>query len=111
MARLTLKERFIDPRSPSRRPRRAAYALPTLFTAGNIFLGFIAILRSIEGALFGAGGNLGANPHFEVAAKGIGAAAVRDGLEGPNAPMTNTGSDVGRELGLLAEVLTFCIAH
>ena len=42
MPRLTFKQRFLDPRSPSRRPRRAAYALPTLFTAGNIFLGFIA---------------------------------------------------------------------
>src|SRR5258705_7266591 len=110
MARLTLKERFIDPRSPSRRPRRAAYALPTLFTAGNIFLGFIAILRSIEGALFGAGGNLGANPHFEVAAKAIGAAVVLDGLDGRIARMTNTVSDFGREMDSLADVITFGIA-
>jgi CDP-diacylglycerol--serine O-phosphatidyltransferase len=110
MARLTLKERFIDPRSPSKRPRRAAYALPTLFTAGNIFLGFIAILRSIEGALFGAGGNLGANPHFEVAAKAIGAAVVLDGLDGRIARMTNTVSDFGREMDSLADVITFGIA-
>ncbi len=54
MARLTFKERFFDPRSPARRSRRAAYALPTLFTAGNIFLGFIAIVRAMEGALLGA---------------------------------------------------------
>jgi CDP-diacylglycerol--serine O-phosphatidyltransferase len=110
MARLTLKERFIDPRSPSKRPRRAAYALPTLFTAGNIFLGFIAILRSIEGALFGAGGHLGANPHFEVAAKAIGAAVVLDGLDGRIARMTNTVSDFGREMDSLADVITFGIA-
>jgi CDP-diacylglycerol--serine O-phosphatidyltransferase len=110
MARLTFKERFIDPRSPSRRPRRAAYALPTLFTAGNIFLGFIAILRSIEGALFGAGGHLGANPHFEVAAKAIGAAVVLDGLDGRIARMTNTVSDFGREMESLADVITFGIA-
>jgi CDP-diacylglycerol---serine O-phosphatidyltransferase len=110
MPRLTLKERFIDPRSPSKRPRRAAYALPTLFTAGNIFLGFIAILRSIEGALFGAQGNLGANPHFEVAAKAIGAAVVLDGLDGRIARMTNTVSDFGREMDSLADVITFGIA-
>jgi CDP-diacylglycerol--serine O-phosphatidyltransferase len=110
MARLTLKERFIDPRSPSKRPRRAAYALPTLFTAGNIFLGFIAILRSIEGALFGSSGNLGANPHFEVAAKAIGAAVVLDGLDGRIARMTNTVSDFGREMDSLADVITFGIA-
>src|SRR5258708_12761550 len=110
MARVTLEERFIDPRSPSGRPRRAAYALPTLFTAGNIFLGFIAILRYIEGALFGAGGHLGANPHFEVAAKAIGAAVVLDGLDGRIARMTNTVSDFGREMDSLADVITFGIA-
>ena len=32
-----------------RRPPRAAYALPTLFTAGNIFLGYLSIIRSIQG--------------------------------------------------------------
>ena len=47
----TFRERFIDPRSPDRRPRRAAYVLPTLFTSGNIFLGFLAILQSFQGAL------------------------------------------------------------
>ena len=34
-----------------KRPPRAAYALPTLFTAGNIFLGFLSIIRSIQGAM------------------------------------------------------------
>src|SRR6202795_3636615 len=110
MARLTLKERFFDPRPPSRRPRRAAYALPTLFTAGNIFLGFIAIIRSIQGALFGATGQLGSNPHFEVAAKAIGVAVVLDGLDGRIARMTNTCSDFGREMDSLADVITFGIA-
>jgi CDP-diacylglycerol--serine O-phosphatidyltransferase len=110
MARLTFKQRFIDPRSPSRRPRRAAYALPTLFTAGNIFLGFIAIIRAIEGALLGATGQLGNNPHFEVAAKAIGVAVVLDGLDGRIARMTNTTSDFGREMDSLADVITFGIA-
>ena len=31
------KDRLIDPQSPDRRPRRAAYALPTLFTAAEHF--------------------------------------------------------------------------
>src|SRR5882724_11229380 len=110
MARLTFKQRFFDPRSPSRRPRRAAYALPTLFTAGNIFLGFIAIIRAIEGALYGASGHLGSNPHFEVAAKAIGVAVVLDGLDGRIARMTNTVSDFGREMDSLADVITFGIA-
>ncbi|HEX5228905.1 MAG TPA: CDP-diacylglycerol--serine O-phosphatidyltransferase, partial [Bryobacteraceae bacterium] len=110
MARLTFKERFFDPRPPARRPRRAAYALPTLFTAGNIFLGFLAILRSVEGALLAASGQLGANPHFEVAAKAIGAAVVLDGLDGRIARMTNTTSAFGREMDSLADVVTFGIA-
>jgi CDP-diacylglycerol---serine O-phosphatidyltransferase len=110
MPRLTWKQRFFDPRSPSRRPRRAAYALPTLFTAGNIFLGFIAIIRAIEGALFGASGQLGQNPNFEVAAKAIGVAVVLDGLDGRIARMTNTCSDFGREMDSLADVITFGIA-
>jgi CDP-diacylglycerol--serine O-phosphatidyltransferase len=110
MARLSFKERFFDSRPLSRRPRRAAYALPTLFTAGNIFLGFIAIIRSLEGALLGASGQLGNNPHFEVAAKAIGAAVVLDGLDGRIARMTNTVSAFGREMDSLADVVTFGIA-
>lgn len=110
MARLTFRQRFFDPRPPARRPRRAAYALPTLFTAGNIFLGFIAILRSVEGALLAASGQLGSNPQFEVAAKAIGAAVVLDGLDGRIARMTNTTSAFGREMDSLADVITFGIA-
>jgi len=110
MAKLTFKQRFFDPRSPARRSRRSAYALPTLFTAGNIFLGFIAIVRSIQGALLGASGQLGANPDFEVAAKAIGIAVVLDGLDGRIARLTNTTSDFGREMDSLADVITFGIA-
>ncbi len=110
MANLSFKRRFFDPRSPARRPRRAAYALPTLFTAGNIFLGFIAIVRSIQGALHGAAGQLGSNPDFEFAAKAIGVAVVLDGLDGRIARLTNTVSDFGREMDSLADVITFGIA-
>ena len=110
MPRLTFKERFLEPRPFPRRPRRAAYALPTLFTAGNIFLGFLAILRAVEGALLASGGQLGANPHFQVAAKAIGAAVVLDGLDGRIARMTNTVSAFGREMDSLADVITFGIA-
>ena len=110
MAKLTWRERFTGPQTAGRRPRRAAYALPTLFTAGNIFLGFLAILRSIHGALTAAGGQLGSNPQFEVAAKAIGVAVVLDGLDGRIARLTNTVSDFGREMDSLADVITFGIA-
>ena len=108
--KLNLSERLIDPRSPDRRPRRAAYALPTLFTAGNVFLGFLAILKAFEGALLARSGQMGSNPHFELAAKMIGLAVFLDGLDGRIARMTNTTSDFGREMDSLADAITFGIA-
>lgn len=92
-----------------RKPPRAAYALPTAFTAGNIFLGFIAILRSIQGAL-----NLGhpdlAALDFSFAAQTIGVAMILDGVDGRVARLTNTTSDFGREMDSLSDVISFGIA-
>jgi CDP-diacylglycerol--serine O-phosphatidyltransferase len=105
-----LRERLIDPKSPDRRPRRAAYALPTLFTAGNIFLGFLSILQSFRGSMMAALGGLGAPEHFAIAAKAIGAAVFLDGLDGRIARMTNTTSEFGREMDSLADVISFGIA-
>ena len=105
-----LRERLVDPRSPDRRPRRAAFAIPTLFTAGNIFLGYISILRSFKGAMAAAAGTPGADDHFAMAAKAIGAAVFLDGLDGRIARMTNTTSDFGREMDSLADVISFGIA-
>ncbi|HWC99737.1 MAG TPA: CDP-diacylglycerol--serine O-phosphatidyltransferase [Candidatus Sulfopaludibacter sp.] len=105
-----LRERLVDPRSPDRRPRKAAYALPTLFTAGNIFLGYISILRCFRGAMLSAAGLAGAPEQFVVAAQAIGAAVVLDGLDGRIARMTNTTSDFGREMDSLADVISFGIA-
>lgn len=110
MKGLTFRERFIDPRSPDRRPRRAAYVLPTLFTSGNIFLGFLAILQSFQGALEAQSGDYGPNPHFALAAKAIGFAVFFDGLDGRIARITNTVSDFGRELDSIADVVTFGLA-
>jgi CDP-diacylglycerol---serine O-phosphatidyltransferase len=95
---------------PHKRPPRAAYALPTLFTAGNIFLGYLSIIRSIQGVM-----NFGVNPalaaqDFDVAAKTIGLAVVLDGLDGRIARMTNTTSEFGRELDSLADIISFGIA-
>jgi CDP-diacylglycerol---serine O-phosphatidyltransferase len=104
------REKLIDPNSPDRRPRRAAYALPTLFTAGNVFLGFYAILQVFEGAMQ-MYSNASAAPHyFETAAIAIGVAVFLDGLDGRIARMTNTVSDFGREMDSLADVITFGIA-
>ncbi len=105
-----LKDRLADPKSPERRPRRAAYALPTLFTAGNIFLGYISILRSFEGANLATAGSADAHLAFANAAKAIGAAFLLDGLDGRIARMTNTTSEFGREMDSLADVISFGIA-
>src|SRR5260370_39574527 len=90
--------------------RRAAYALPTLFTAGNIYLAFLAILRTFEASMAAKAGSLGSNADFPVAAKAIGLAVVLDGLDGRIARMTHTVSEFGREMDSLADVITFGIA-
>ncbi len=107
---LRLRERLIDPHSPDHRPRRAAYALPTLFTAGNVYLGFYAILQIFQGAMQVAQGMAGAHVHFHFAAIAIIVAVFLDGLDGRIARMTNTVSDFGREMDSLADVIAFGIA-
>ena len=107
---MRLRDTLIDPHSPDRRPRRAAYALPTLFTAGNIFLGFYAILKVFEGAMAAALGQADSARHFQQAAMAIGGAVFFDGLDGRIARMTHTVSEFGRELDSLADVITFGIA-
>src|SRR5579883_1153642 len=107
---MSLRERLIDPRSPDRRPRRAAYALPTLFTAANIFLGFYAILAVFQGAMLMSQDAIAASVQFRYAAIAIGVAMFLDGLDGRIARMTNTVSEFGREMDSLADVITFGIA-
>jgi CDP-diacylglycerol--serine O-phosphatidyltransferase len=107
---VSLKDRLVDPNSPDRRPRKAAYALPTLFTAGNIFLGYISILRSFKGAMLAAAGSPDSHVQFTIAAQAIGAAVFLDGLDGRIARMTKTTSDFGREMDSLADVISFGLA-
>jgi CDP-diacylglycerol--serine O-phosphatidyltransferase len=101
---------LIDPRSPDRRPRRAAYALPTLFTAGNLFLGFYSMIEVFQGAMDFAGNPASAQMHFQKAALALGWSVFLDGLDGRIARMTNTVSEFGRELDSLADVIAFGIA-
>jgi CDP-diacylglycerol--serine O-phosphatidyltransferase len=104
-------ERLVDPRSPDRRPRRAAYALPTLFTAGNVYLGFYALLETFQGSMdMVTTGIASAAVHFQTAAIAIGVAVFLDGLDGRIARLTNTVSEFGREMDSLADSVTFGIA-
>ena len=76
------------------RLRRGTYLLPSLFTIGNIILGYYAIIRGLRG-------------DFAAAALLIFVAGIIDGLDGRIARLTNTESDFGREFDSLADVLTF----
>ncbi len=98
----------LEPR-PRRKPTRVAYALPTAFTAGNIFLGFLAMLHSIQGAQ-AIGHPDAAAASFAFAAQMIGLAILLDGLDGRIARLTNTTSDFGREMDSLSDVISFGLA-
>src|ERR1700689_2112110 len=106
-ARMSLKDRLVDPRSPDRRPRRAAYALPTLFTAANIFLGFYALLEVFQAAIQRIQGDPNSSVHFKFAALAIAGAVIFDGLDGRIARMTNTVGIFVRERDSLADVISF----
>lgn len=78
----------------SRRLRRGVYLLPSLFTIGNLFLGFWALMKGLRG-------------DFANAALLVLAAGVLDSLDGRIARLTGTESEFGREYDSLADVLTF----
>jgi CDP-diacylglycerol--serine O-phosphatidyltransferase len=90
MTKQSWRDRLIDPRSPDRRPRRAAYALPTFFTAGNVFLGFYALMESFQGSMAMISDAAAAPHHFQNAALAIGWSVFLDGLDGRIARLTNT---------------------
>jgi CDP-diacylglycerol--serine O-phosphatidyltransferase len=89
---------------PGRRQRRRGlYVLPSIFTAGNIALGFYAITQSLQATATDYA-------PFNHAALAIAFAMPFDALDGRIARMTNTESDFGRELDSLADVITFGVA-
>ena len=86
------------------RLRRGMYLLPSLFTCGNIALGYYSItetLRAITGD---------AATHLDWAALAIILAIPFDSLDGRIARMTNTTSEFGKELDSLADAITFGMA-
>ena len=92
-----------DPSAPiayRRRParfRRGASILPSLFTTGNLFLGFWAVIKTFHG-------------EYGEAAPLIGWAIVLDLLDGYIARLTGTTSEFGGELDSLADVISFGVA-
>ena len=91
------------PPRPRRRLSKGMYILPSLFTTGNMALGYYAILEVMHASL-------SEHWHLDNAAKAIGFAVLFDGLDGRIARMTGTSSDFGRELDSLADAITFGVA-
>jgi CDP-diacylglycerol--serine O-phosphatidyltransferase len=80
-----------------KRFRRGVAILPSLFTTGNLFLGFWAIIKAIDF-------------RFGEAAALIGGAILLDMLDGRIARLTGTASEFGGELDSLADVISFGVA-
>ncbi len=83
--------------SPRKKLRRSIYLLPTVFTVGNLFAGFFALISTL-------------NEEYQSAAVAIGIAVLLDGLDGRVARLANATSDFGLQLDSLADVVSFGIA-
>jgi len=73
------------------------YILPNLFTTGNMFCGFLSMIKSLEG-------------DFLLAAYFIVAAAVFDALDGRVARFTQATSKFGMEYDSLSDLISFGVA-
>jgi CDP-diacylglycerol---serine O-phosphatidyltransferase len=76
------------------RPRLTPSIIPNLFTAINMFCGFLSILSASEG-------------NFNYAAWLIYIAAIFDALDGMVARLTNSSSELGVELDSLSDIVSF----
>ena len=76
---------------------RGLFVLPTLFTVGNLFCGYLSIWCSIRGT-------------FEIASYLIIIAAVLDALDGRIARLTHSASEFGEEYDSLADLVSFGVA-
>ena len=94
------------------------YLLPNLMTAGNLFCGFLATLKIVQGALavstaqmLEAAAPLDAgNEYFKTAIWCILAACIFDLLDGRLARLGGTDSAFGREFDSLADIVSFGVA-
>jgi CDP-diacylglycerol--serine O-phosphatidyltransferase len=90
------------------------YLLPNLMTAGNLFCGFAATLKILEGALAQSAGTeaaeVAAAYNFHVAIWCILASCIFDALDGRLARLGGNESPFGREFDSLADVVSFGVA-
>ena len=99
-----------EPKTVHRGLKKGLYVIPTVFTAANIGMGFLAVLYSIRGFQIIYTNPNGAAGYFNYAAVAIGLAILFDTLDGRVARMTKTATEIGVQFDSLADVLTFGIA-
>lgn len=85
------------------------YLLPNMMTAGNLFCGFAAVLKIIEGGLLNNSGEPAIHAYHEALAFILGA-CVFDLLDGRVARLGGFESPFGREFDSLADVISFGLA-
>src|SRR5437764_7716215 len=86
------------------------YLLPNLMTAGNLFCGFTATLKILEGALLQASSPDSAGDLFHTAIWFILGACFFDLLDGRLARLGGHESAFGREFDSLADIVSFGVA-
>jgi CDP-diacylglycerol--serine O-phosphatidyltransferase len=91
--------RFLRRATDRRRPRfrRGVYLLPSLFTLGNMFCGYVCIVYAMRG-------------DYDSAAPFVGFAFLLDALDGRIARLTGSESAFGVEFDSLADVISFGLA-
>ena len=101
------------PNPPRRGVRKGLYLIPSLFTAGNIGMGFYSVMASLRGfqLLGGATPDMAAAAaYFDSAGVAIGWALLFDILDGRIARLTKTTTEIGIQLDSIADVVTFGLA-
>jgi CDP-diacylglycerol--serine O-phosphatidyltransferase len=86
------------------------YLLPNLMTAGNLFCGFAATLKILQGALLQISNPNAASDLFHAAIWFILGAFVFDFLDGRLARLGGHDSPFGREFDSLADIVSFGVA-
>jgi CDP-diacylglycerol--serine O-phosphatidyltransferase len=98
---------------PRRGVRKGLYLIPSLFTAGNIGMGFFSVMASLRGfQLLGSPTPdlVAVSAHFDSAGIAIGWALLFDILDGRIARLTKTTTEIGIQLDSIADVVTFGLA-
>lgn len=95
---------------PHRGIKKGLYVIPTMFTAANVGMGFLAVIYSMRGFQVADYNPDQAASYFNYAAIAIGLAMLFDTIDGRIARLTRTATEIGVQFDSLADVLTFGIA-